>query len=182
MRGIERDMCAADPPRRCGIAPWKQGEHGFVFCPGSGHARGASGRGCSGGHRAPAADGATPKDDCECATKVQLEASEVKTGRQPSRWSQGSDLRSPRSSIVSPRTAIDLPTTDQRPSQLGKPGAQVTPRACMAPANTTARRQAAARGSWPPRSLAPPARGSRWWGWTASHRCPEGPKSYFAIV
>ena len=54
-------MCAADPPRRCGIAPWKQGEHGFVFCPGSESARGASGRGCSGGHRAPAADGATPK-------------------------------------------------------------------------------------------------------------------------
>ena len=53
-------MCAVDPPRRCGIAPRKQGEHGFVFCPGSESARGASGRGCSGGHRAPAADGATP--------------------------------------------------------------------------------------------------------------------------
>ena len=58
MRGIERDMSAADPPRRCGIAPRKQGEHGFVFFPGSRRARGASGRGCSGGHRAPAADGA----------------------------------------------------------------------------------------------------------------------------
>ena len=53
-------MCAADPPRRCGIAPRKRGEHGFVFCPGSESARGASGRGCSPGHRAPAADGATP--------------------------------------------------------------------------------------------------------------------------
>ena len=53
-------MSAADPPRMCGIAPRKRGEHGFVFCPGSGHARGASGRGCSPGHRAQAADGARP--------------------------------------------------------------------------------------------------------------------------
>ena len=58
MRGIERDMCAVDPARRCGIAPRKQDEHGFGFCPGSGGARGASGRGCSGGRGARAADGA----------------------------------------------------------------------------------------------------------------------------
>ena len=31
MRGAERDTSAADPPRRCGIAPRKRGEHGFVF-------------------------------------------------------------------------------------------------------------------------------------------------------
>ena len=175
-------MCAADPPRRCGIAPRKQDEHGFGFCPGSGGARGASGRGCSGGCGARAADGATPNDDCECPEKVQLEASKVQPGRQPSRGAHGSDLRALRRSIVSPRSAIDLQIIDQRPSQIETPAAPMPPRACMAPANTTARRQAAARGSWPPRSAAAPARASRWWRWTASHRCPEGPKSYFAIV
>ena len=113
---------------------------------------------------------------------VRLAASKDVPGRRPSRSCPISDSSCPRSSIVSPRSAIDLQIIDQRPSQIETPAAPMTPRACMAPANTTARRQAAARGSWPPRSAAAPARASRWWRWTASHRCPEGPKSYFAIV
>ena len=82
------------------------------------------------------------KEDCECGTKVQLEASKVDTGRWPSRSRHGSDLRRPRRSIVSPRSAIDLQTTDQRLCQIGTPAAPMTPRARMAPANTTARTQA----------------------------------------
>ena len=110
MRGIERDMCAADPPRRCGITPRKQGEHGFVFCPGSGHARGASGRGCSGGHRAPAADGATP---------TMIVSVQRRSSSRPPRCSLvAGHLGSASSTICS---ALDGPTTLLAPPLTSRP-------------------------------------------------------------